>query len=375
MSSNGIDSRPSAQTPALSGESDQMDRDTGNGGASAILPAQRITASLQTIALSAEYQEALRLSLHDIGSPYENLEDFLISVYTVFAGLPREILERIFEFRNDPSQYGALHLAGFPGDEDLPRTPLDGKRSREKKTFVSEACALGISRLVGEPIGYYAEKEGEIIHNLCPVKSEAQANSSESSQINLGFHTDFNFDKECPNLPYNVVNPDYVVLVCLRADKNRQARTMYADARDLCGKLNEDELLLLRQPLFQFAASYSFTGKCGADRVWSIPSPVIQGLDKYPEISIDLLCGIRALTDEANRVLTKTRSLCDLADVAGGVRLSPGDMLLMDNRKGAHSRSAFEASFDGYDRWVQRVYVRRSLWELRKAGNSSLRVF
>lgn len=330
---------------------------------------------MNRIALSDDHNTRLRDSLTDIGSPYDDFEDFLASVYPVFASLPKEVLRKLFEFRNDPNAYGAMLLENFPIDEELPETPSDGRRSKDKNTFISEACVLGMAQILGQPVGYHDEREGEIVHSLCPVRGKAYATSSESYRINLGFHTDFNFDKEDPDQPYNVINPDYVILICLRADKKDEACTSYADVRDMCKKLTAAELDILRKPLFQFGASYSFTGKCGADKIWSVPSSLIKGPDRFPELSIDLLCGVRALSKEADGMLDILRELCELPDVASRVYLKPGDLFLMDNRKGAHARTAFTGCFDGYDRWLQRVYVRRSLWELRKTSNEALRVF
>jgi L-asparagine oxygenase len=161
--------------------------------------------------------------------------------------------------------------------------------------------------------------------------------------------------------PFNATNPDYVVLVCLRADRHGQAGTSYAAVQDMCRHLAANEVAVLRKPAFQFAASYSFTGKCGAERVWSVPSAVVKGPDACPEVSVDLLCGVRALTEEAAAILEKLRHICPQSDVSSVVYLKPGDILLMDNRKGAHARSSFRAYFDGQDRWLQRVYARRSL--------------
>ena len=39
--------------------------------------------------------------------------------------------------------------------------------------------------------------------------------------------------------------------------------------------------------------------------------------------------------------------------------------LVICNRKGLHARSEFPARHDGSDRWLQRTYLRRSLWSIR----------
>jgi L-asparagine oxygenase len=208
---------------------------------------------------------------------------------------------------------------------------------------------------------------------LAPVPQEARATSSESSDVDLAFHTDFSFNPDEPDQPLTHGKPDYIVLFCLRGAREG-GETVYADARDICRHLSPAECAVLRQPLFQFSTSYSFANK-RRDRPWSIPSPVLTGPDLFPEISVDLLCGSRGLTDESRRALDAVRRACAAPDVTRRVSLQPGDLLLIDNRKGAHGRSAFRASFDGCDRWLHRVYVRRSVWELRSQLRRGLRVF
>jgi L-asparagine oxygenase len=332
---------------------------------------------METMVLPEVSTTSLRVSLQtlDLGSPYGDLEGFLTTISPVFASLPQPMREHLRAFRNDPRAYGAMVLRNLPIDDELPPTPLDGRPSRNKKTFVSEACVLGISQILGEPMGYQNEKEGDVIQALCPVPAEAHATSSESSDVELGFHTDFNFDPHNPERPYNVLNPDYIVLLCLRGDAKHEAYTLYADARDICRRLAPAQLQLMREPVFQFAASYSFTRSGGDTTIWSVPSPLLTGPPEFPEISIDLLCGVRGMSEEANALLDQIREVCKSPGVATSVCLTPGELLIIDNRKGAHARTAFTAFFDGYDRWLHRVYVRRSLWELRGGSSGNLRVF
>jgi L-asparagine oxygenase len=41
--------------------------------------------------------------------------------------------------------------------------------------------------------------------------------------------------------------------------------------------------------------------------------------------------------------------------------LKTGDLLVIDNRNTIHGRKPFQARYDGTDRWVQRVLVRKEL--------------
>ena len=44
-----------------------------------------------------------------------------------------------------------------------------------------------------------------------------------------------------------------------------------------------------------------------------------------------------------------------------GIILKTGDLLIMDNRKVIHSRKPFQPKYDGTDRWLQRMLVRKQL--------------
>jgi L-asparagine oxygenase len=329
------------------------------------------------LTLSKEEQASVRSAAAAIGSasPYDDFEAFLVDAYQVVAALPSNILRRLVSYGTDPRSYGALVLSNLPIDAPLPPTPLDGRASTAKPTFFSEACILAISLVLGQPLGYRDEKNGDIIQVLAPVPTEARATSSESSDTELAFHTDFNFDSRHPERPYNVLNPDYIVLLGLRGDRHREAFTLYADARDICRRLDPAQLKVMREERYQFAASYSFTGCAGGERIWSVPSRLLSGPEEFPEISVDLLCGVRGVDAEAAETLDTLREVCARPGVSTRVRLGPGDLLIIDNRKGAHARTAFRAHHDGQDRWLHRVYVRRSLAELREAVNGQSRVF
>jgi L-asparagine oxygenase len=328
---------------------------------------------MRTVTLPEPHRTEIKRAAERLTSPYDDIDRFVLDAFRIVAAeLPRDVLDGLRAFRLDPHEYGALLLRNFPLDDDIPRTPIDGRRA-DKPTYVSEASLLGTAALLGEPIGFRDERDGDVVQMLAPIRQEARATSSESSEIDLAFHTDFSFNPDEPEQPLTHAKPDYIILFCLRG-ASEGGDTIYADVRDICRQLSAEERAVLREPLFQFSVSYSFANK-HLDRPWSIPSPVLTGPEVSPEISVDLLCGSRGLTDEARRALDALRRACVRPEVARRVRLEPGDLLVIDNRKGAHARSSFRAAFDGSDRWLHRVYVRRSVWELRGQLRRGLRVF
>ncbi len=47
--------------------------------------------------------------------------------------------------------------------------------------------------------------------------------------------------------------------------------------------------------------------------------------------------------------------------LARTLRLTPGDLVIIDNRVTVHGRTAFQPRYDGADRWLQRTYVTTDL--------------
>jgi L-asparagine oxygenase len=331
--------------------------------------------AVRRLSIDPNANAQMKKLLYMAGSPYADFEDFLVSLAMVSAQLPKQVVRELQEFRTNPRSPGILLLDGLPIDDVIPDTPANARRSMDKTSYISEGSLLSVAKLLGEPYGYLEEKNGEIIQNLAPVQAEASSTSSESSGIDLGFHTDLDFDKQDPHSHWNVTNPDFIVLLCLRQDPEHEANTLYADARDICGSLSVSQIEVLRQPLFEFGAAYTFTGQSGDKKVWSLPTSVIQGPDEFPEITVELACGVRGISEEANMVLSELSALLGDSDFVQGACLSAGQMLLINNRKGAHARTEFTARFDGQDRWLHRLYVRQSLWNLRNGRSDHMRLF
>ncbi len=332
---------------------------------------------MKTIYLPEAGKLQLREATLNLKFAEEYIEDFLLSLYPVFAHLPKELLKAVFDFSRNPESPGAVLLRNFPIDDALPVTPIDGGPAENKTTFISEASALGVAQMIGEPVGYRLEKGGNIVHNICPVPGSVDTQSNEGSREFLRFHNDTNYDADSPQIPCNVNNPDFFLLVCLRQDRNGEAKTAYVDARDrrdICARLTRDEIEILRQPQFSFAVPYSFRKENEIPRLWSVPVPIIKGPAQYPEITIDFGSGTKALQSEFTTLLDKLDRICNDPELVRAVALKPGDLLLINNRKGVHARTSFKPIFDGNDRWLQRVYVRKNLWKLRNEGGFS-RIF
>src|SRR5262249_39364394 len=142
---------------------------------------------------------------------------------------------------------------------------------------------LGLSGLLGEPVGFATEKSGQLVHDVVPVPSGARTQTNQGSAVFLNFHNDIVHD---PSGRYDLASPDFLVLSCLRADPEGVAGPYYADARDICRVLDEATLRTLRSPVFRMNAPGSYVRDVadGAE-VLSDPVPMISGPGTCPEVS------------------------------------------------------------------------------------------
>jgi L-asparagine oxygenase len=321
--------------------------------------------TLGEITLTDEVRDRLGAVLRTMPNPVEDIDASLTRLYVAFAGLPLDQLQEILDFGRHVDTPGVGLVRNLPVDPVLPPTPTDGGPARDKPSYVAESVLLGIGQLIGEPVGFTTEKSGRLVHDVVPVSAGATTQTNQSSGVFLNFHNDIVHDEIGR---YDVSNPDFLVLHCLRQDSGREAVTYYADARDVSRALDPAVLATLRSPLFRLNAPGSYVRDvAGGAETLSEPQAIISGPRHCPEVAISAN-GVRGLTPEAEAALVELQRVC--RDVAHQVRLAPGEALLINNRKGLHARSVFAAKHDGTDRWLQRTYLRRSLWTIRYRGTA-----
>jgi len=313
--------------------------------------------------LTDEVRDAIGGVLESFPNPVDDIDRTLTRLRVVFAALPIDQLQGVLDFGRHVDTAGVALVRNLPVDRELPMTPVDGGPSRLKRTFVAECVLLGLSQLLGEPMGITTEKGGRLVHDVVPVSAGATSQTNQSSAAFLNFHSDIVYDETGR---FDVPNPDFLVLNCLRQDVGKEAVTYYADARDVVAGLPEDVVETLRTPSFRLNAPGSYVRDvAGGAAVLSDPVAIISGPLHAPGIVVSAN-GVVGLTREAENALNELQRVC--REVAHEVRLAAGTALLINNRKGLHARSQFFARHDGQDRWLQRTYLRRSLWDVRYRG-------
>lgn len=250
------------------------------------------------------------------------------------------MLDRILD-RTVP---GGVALVGGLAVGELGDTPSDPMAPTHKDS-VSEQSLLAASAYLGEPVGYLPEHGGEIVQNLVPTQADAGKQTSTSSAVRLGWHTETAFH------PYL---PRFLVLLCLKGDPT--AHTTYSSIDDIIGSLDGDTIDVLTQPRFRTGVDLSFTH--GLPGRPSEPHAVIDRRDGTWIMRWDELLTF-GLDDRAAEALRVFGEQVDRA--AKSVVLAAGELLVVDNERAVHGRSPFRPRFDGSDRWLQRAFVVESL--------------
>jgi L-asparagine oxygenase len=303
--------------------------------------------SVRVLAISAKLRIRLLTAFEGLSSPYTHLDLHCNASRTaISAHLPPRLIMDILDFRSNRHAPGALLITGLPLDPFLPLTPMNGERSTQKQSFVSEGCLTGIATLLGEPLSFASEKNGELIHNICPVQHREAAQSNESSKVDLRLHVENAYFDD---------RPDYLALYCLRQDHKKEALTSFVDAGSALSQLDLTERAELQKPVFVVPSPSSHHETMGGEK-WSSSRPLFEN----PE-NPRLIChfpGMKALDPKAQKALDKFEETTQHSDVVRHIALQPGSILLLNNHKVAHGRTYFEPRYDGFDRWLQRLYIR-----------------
>ncbi|GGS29722.1 L-asparagine oxygenase [Streptomyces nojiriensis] len=261
--------------------------------------------------------------------------------------LPLPLRREVRRFRRHSGPHGTLVIGGLPVDQAaLPPTPtVPG--SVQRRATISAAVLTMVACGLGEPLAYLAEKSGALVQDVVPVPGQETFHGNAGS-VPLSFHTENGFHPH---------PPDYVVFLCLRADHDRRAGMRIAGIRQALPHLTLASRQTLFEPEFITTPPPSFSPDA-ASEPGRKPRAVLSGAVEDPDIRMAQLV-TAPLTPRAAAALTEFGRACEAS--ARTLRLTPGDLVVIDNRVTVHGRTAFHPRYDGADRWLQRTYVTTDL--------------
>ncbi|WP_371588623.1 TauD/TfdA family dioxygenase [Streptomyces virginiae] len=262
--------------------------------------------------------------------------------------LPASLRRSVRGYRRRSGSRGTLLLKGLPVGEDmLPLTPSD-RGSVQKTPSISSATLLMVASGLGDPAAFLAEKSGALVQDVVPVPGleEFQGNAG---SVSLLMHNENAFHDH---------RPDFVMLLCLRADHDGIAGLRTSCIREALPLLDEGTLIALSSLEFCTQRPPSFGNSEAAAPIHA----VLSGAPEDPDVRVDF-AATQGTTPRAKEALVTLQTALDA--VSRTVELAPGDLAVVDNRVALHGRTAFQPRYDGQDRWLQRTFVLGDLWKSR----------
>jgi L-asparagine oxygenase len=261
--------------------------------------------------------------------------------------LPETITKRLISFKENGSENGFFLIKGekfLAETSTIPKTPQSNKEKIGEQTILSCIQAIFL-QFIGEMIAYEAEGYGCLFQDVIPVKTMAYKQTSVGSERELEIHTEQAFSK---------LRPDILSLACLRGDL--AAYTYILPVHYLLECLQEDEIELLRQPLWMTGVDLSFklNGQPFLEGELRGPISILTGPKEDPTLVFDqdLFIGT---TEKSKQMIQKIISIYYQHRVE--CNLVPGDIIFIDNRRSVHGRSSFLPRYDGYDRFLIRCFA------------------
>ncbi|TXI99401.1 MAG: hypothetical protein E6Q32_08310 [Neisseriales bacterium] len=294
-------------------------------------------------------------------NPYYKPEEFLSNAEEAIYSIPYSELKPLLDFKSGKLN-GHIVLKGLDTDPVvIPTLESTDDIKSQKITFYSEFWLSVVAKILGDPIDYAQEKNGEIYQNVRPRKGQENKIASDSSQITLDLHVENG---------YHPIRPDFLMLYCLRQDQEKKGHTLALDVPSILHLLSNEEISILRTKRFKTSVDWNF-GNYDAERGTGPLVSLIFGPENNPMIFWDdeYIIGV---DKEAQDTLDKLRKI--LHNHMKGILLNPGEMIVYDNYRSVHGRTPFIARYDGSDRWLQRLLVVRDLTLNQKILNNDGRV-
>lgn len=271
-----------------------------------------------------------------------NTEEFCQHALGLAHDLPYSLACRLTHFAGGGSGSGYLLVKGVLTGP-VPKTPLDSSFHVGAGTLLAQSQAI-LNCAIGEMVGYEAEGEGRLFQDMVPSRNAANSQTSLGSLVPLEVHTEQAFSE---------LRPTYISLACLRGDA--AAATYLLSAKDLLSSLDVAELRSLRRPLWLVGVDESFLDGSQIDNAKRGPVPIVTGPVADPKLlfDLDLMVGV---TPEAGALLKRVSNVWSRRRQS--IILGPGDVLIVDNQRAIHGRSAFAPRFDGSDRFIVRSFIK-----------------
>ncbi len=288
----------------------------------------------------------LRSQAFDPYSSAESLERFVVESSQVVQALPAGLVRALVDFRARGSSHDVFLVRRLlPDTVDFGPTPDHWSlKAQKKSSYETEMSLIGATTLLGDAFAFWTEHDGNLIQNIVPQQADPFAQTTYGSATFLEWHVEHAFaESRC----------DYVALLCVRGDPT--AATTFTAARNL--DLDDGHRRVLFEPRYMVGPDDEQECRgveCG-------PVAVLTGAYDDPFVRLDPLF-MRPVDPADTAAAEALRHIAERVPAAARhCVLSTGDLLVIDNLRVIHGRTAYKPRFDGRDRWLQKAFVSSSL--------------
>lgn len=257
-----------------------------------------------------------------------------------------------------------IHFKAVFDVQELPETPTAFIPVPDvATTLAARACAVAcLAALNSDTISYGSENDGYLFVNLVVLPGDGEF--AEKSKGDMRGHTDgvsFPIRGQMHEIDERIApSPDFVCLSGLRNPDKTLTTVMPLSA--VLAQMTIDDINELTKPQYVIRPQKTF--KLGLRKLFGKDSPLLkpmagiqllfEGDDGY-WIRYSHSAGDSDYDSElATRAIKRFEEACEKCSIS--VVISPGDLLVVNNRVGLHGRGVVGGQAGGNSRWLLRTY-------------------
>ncbi|MDZ5637350.1 MULTISPECIES: TauD/TfdA family dioxygenase [unclassified Janthinobacterium] len=301
----------------------------------------------EVVILDEHDRAAILSAMSLVGREYgeDDFYQFFYQCSRMNGMLPTRLSKALFDFRMGRSG-SVLLIKGLLTQQHVPPTPALRGNTWNKTTLAArKIMCIALSQL-GHIYNFLGKKDFDYIDDVFPIYRDRNEQLGSNCDF-LEWHVEDGF---------HPAKADLAALFCLRGDAAVQTHICKAQDLDLDAnfraELMKKNFLIQVDPTFQPGSGAEGQFRCAV---------LSEGED--PEIIYDPAYMIGA-TPEAQAALKHVHDCIQAAYQS--ITLEPGDLLVFDNRRVMHARSAYQPAYDGSDRWLLRSLLLESYWKTRE---------
>jgi len=306
------------------------------------------------------------MSIHNYDASSDPLKAMQI-IHDSFAFcnkfLPAELVSQLLAFPFDPEAPSFLIIRNLPMDKHIPPTPFKktvfDTEGQDAKVPIAETWLLGISRLLGHltsPPSMGGAGRTSLIRSITQ-------NPLDKGVI-LPMHRDY--PRQCVS-EIMAAEPEIFILMGVRSDEANTC-TVVMDNRKLLQLLPRNDVKLLQE--HKIVMTFQVPGSGNEEQKENTYVPMgspFYSIDPSDETMITLfdLPNSKATSPDGGDDVVQAYDRLQKIAFENGERISlgPGDMLIINNGRLVHGRTAFDphSEVGGDSRWLIKSYVTNTL--------------